>query len=110
MLIKNCKLTCNPQYAFHGLQSGFTLYGLDFARSLKTPIAILFVNEETLRVTVLSLTGRLSRIRDKQKKKKNEEKEKELPIVGFEPGSHRCKTNALPIRLPKPVLVGCTKT
>ena len=51
----------------------------------------------------LTLSGRVSRIRDKQKKKKN------LPTVGFEPESHGCKSSTLTTRPPKPVLIGITK-
>ena len=36
---ENRKLTCYPQYAFHGLW--FTLYSLDFARSPKTRVVVL---------------------------------------------------------------------
>ena len=53
--------------------------------------------------SLLTLTGRVSHIRDKQKKIKN------LPMVGFEPASHDCKTNTLTTRPPKLVLIGITK-
>ena len=50
----------------------------------------------------LTLSGRVSRVRDKQKKKN-------LPTVGFEPESHGCKSSTLATRPPKPVLIGITK-
>ena len=60
---------------------------------------------------LLALSGRVSRICDKQKKKKliTKKKKKKLPNVGFEPESHRCKFNTLTTRPPKPMDIGSTK-
>ena len=59
----------------------------------------------------LTLTGRVSRIRDKQKKKKKKtkKKKKNLPTVGFEPASHGYKYNTLTTRPPKLMRIGIRK-